>query len=112
MRTPARRLPRRLNQRSRVASLGNHHVRCLDDRNSIIADLEGEIVHRLIGDRRGDDHPTGDVDADMGCGSASKRDPAQSVIKGLIPLCEFRFRRGLDRRRWGPHHDVQFRGIM
>src|SRR6202035_5482035 len=41
----------------------------------------------------------------------SKRDSAPSVIKGLIPLCEFRFRRGPDRRRWGPHHDVQFRRL-
>jgi hypothetical protein len=40
-----------------------------------------------------------------------KRDPAPSVINGLSPLCEFRFRRGPDRRRWGLHHDVQFRRL-
>lgn len=40
------------------------------------------------------------------CASASKRDPAPSVIKALLPLCEFRFRRVPDRCRWGPNHDV------
>jgi uncharacterized protein YjbI with pentapeptide repeats len=43
------------------------------------------------------------------CASASKRDPAPSVLKGLISLCESRFRRGPDRRRWEPHDDVKFR---
>ena len=33
-------------------------------------------------------------------------------IKGLISPCEFRFRWGPDRRRWGPHHDAHFRRII
>jgi transcription elongation factor GreB len=38
--------------------------------------------------------------------------PSHGCIKGLISLCEFRFRRGPDRRRWGPHYDAQFRSII
>src|SRR5438876_11918732 len=51
--------------RNRVASLGDHHVRRLDHCKGLVADLESEIVDRLIGNRRRDDHPTTDVDADM-----------------------------------------------
>jgi hypothetical protein len=40
--------------------------------------------------------------ARVGCASASKRGPAPRVIKGVISLCGFRFRRGHDRRRWIP----------
>ena len=38
--------------------------------------------------------------------------PPRACIKGLISLCEFRFRGGPNRRRWGPHHDAHFRRLI
>src|SRR5271165_302660 len=62
---PARRARRHRGRRGCVASLTDHHVRRLDDRQCIVADFEGEIVHRLVGDRRSDDDPAADIDANM-----------------------------------------------
>src|SRR5262249_22202965 len=64
---PARQSRRSLNQRVRAASLADHDVRCLDNRKHIVAGSEGEIVDRLVGDRRGDDDAAADVDTDMRC---------------------------------------------
>jgi hypothetical protein len=56
---------RQLIRRDQIWSLGDHHVRCLDHGKRVIADLEREIVHRLIGDRRGNNVSAADIDADM-----------------------------------------------
>ncbi len=36
----------------------------------------------------------------------------RAYIKGFICLCEFQFRWGRDRRRWGPHLDAHFRRFI
>src|SRR6516162_4090498 len=61
----ARRARRRPNQKDRGASLSDHHIRCLDHRKRFVTHFEGEIVDRLVGDRRSDNDPTTDVDANM-----------------------------------------------
>src|SRR5262245_16374081 len=62
---PARRSQLHLDRKGPVASLGDHHIRCLDHRESIVADFEREIVHGLVSDRGGDNDATADVDADV-----------------------------------------------
>src|ERR1700722_16561607 len=49
-----------------MTSFADHHVRGLDDRPGVVAFLEIEIGHGLVGDRGRDDDATADVDADMG----------------------------------------------
>src|SRR5271165_3572107 len=63
---PARRSRPRLSRRDPVASLADHDVRRLDHRKRIVANGKGEIVDRLVGDRRSDDYPTADIDTHMG----------------------------------------------
>src|ERR1700730_11529322 len=62
---PARRARRQRGRRGAVASLTDHHVRRLDDRQRLIADLEAEIVDGFVGDRRSYDHPAADIDTNM-----------------------------------------------
>src|SRR5262249_8610525 len=54
-------------KREGFASLGDHYIRRFDYSERVVAGLEGKFVYRFIGDRRGDDHPTSNVDADVGC---------------------------------------------
>src|SRR5215470_17274897 len=48
----------------------HHHVRGLDDRVGIVADLQAELVDRFVGDRRGDHRPTRELDPHVGRGRA------------------------------------------
>src|SRR4051794_16994128 len=65
-------------------SFGHHNVGGLDDGNSLVADGEAEIVDRLVGDRRGDDHAVADLDPDMRRRRAPPDfdDPALELIAG------------------------------
>ena len=53
------------NREGLVASLADHHIRGLDDRECIVTDPEAEIVDGLVGDRRGDDDSAADVNTDL-----------------------------------------------
>ena len=52
------------------------------------------------------------VTSAMGVLQHRRGTPPRACIKGLISLCEFRFRRGPDRRQWGPQHDAHFRRLI
>ena len=65
---------------------GDHHVRGLDDRIGLLADLQSEFVHRLSGYRGRDDSPR-DIDADMGGRSqAATKSPCCSKTRARASL--------------------------
>ena len=50
-----------------IALLSDHHVRRLYHGKRVATNFEGEIVDRLIRNRRSDDQHAADVDPDMCC---------------------------------------------
>src|SRR5258708_3526867 len=46
-------------------SFPNYHIGSLHDRDGLVSDFQLQLVHRVIGNRRRDDHTMSDVDAHM-----------------------------------------------